>query len=176
MTKLIVSYLSAFFFFFWCLGFAAFLSKRRGAGQRELCSWQQLRFWHHLPPNPLPRKGLTSVCMCVHIYAPHLAIHHFSRLVLTSSQELAFHTSFLPPALDFPDSVWHIVVGGRGRGVVSWNWRRFPQKLNTSLFSYLAWLSEVLDFHIFIFFIFPGSYECGMHGFLLQKQQETEQV
>lgn len=114
-------FISPPFFLFWWLVFAAFLSKRRGAGQRELCSWQQLRFWHHLPPNPLPRKGLTSVCMCVHIYPPHLAIHHFSRLILTSSQatfllqELAFETSsFLPPALDFPDSVWHTVVGGRG--------------------------------------------------------------
>lgn len=138
------SWLSAIYQpFLKCLVFAAFISKRRRAGQCELCSWQQLRFWHHLPPNPLPRKGLTFVCMCVHTSPPHPARHHFSRLTLISSpatflcQELAFDdvTSFLPPALDFPDSVWH--TGGR----------------HFSVF-YLAWLAEVLDLEISFFFLF----------------------
>lgn len=158
VTKLIVSYLSAFSLW---LVFAAFISMCRRSGQCELCSCQQLRFWHHLPPNPLPRKELTFVCMCVHTCPPHLAIHHFSRLILISSpamlffQELAFDdiASFLPPALAFPVSVWP--SGGR---------RHF------SVFC-LAWL-RCWTWRIFK--NFPGSYE--IHGFLLQMQQETEQV
>lgn len=181
-------FISLFFFLDGFL-FDAFLSKHRGVGQHELCSWQQLRFWHHLPPNPLPRKGLTSVYMCVHMYAPHVAIHHFSRFTLTGlrapflSQESAFDTTtFLSPALDFSDAVWHIVVGGRGRGFWVETGEDFfriflrnPLCFSTYSGSLRCWTFSCFGF-LGLFFTFPGSYECGMHGFLLQKQQETEQV
>lgn len=125
------------------------------------------------------QRRLWRLCACVCTYTlPTSPIHHFNRLVPTSSQvpflsqELAFDTSSF--CFRFPWFSLAYCGGRQGKGCMSWNWREFPQKLNTSLFSYLACLSEVLDFQIFL--TFPGSYECGMHGFLLQKQQETEQV
>lgn len=68
----------------------------------------------------------------------------------TSFMRIGLSCFFLPPGLDFPDSVWHMVVGGRGRGLWTDTGEDFLENW-TPPFSYLAWLSEEQDFHIFVF-------------------------